>query len=532
MPVNPNYSGKMTFEPAANAKIYRNQIVRCVVTYAASLEDDNLPSNIAVKINFLGGVWPDNDTLAMKDNAWTLSLTSVGDQTPPVYEGEFYAFAPASERGGSNVGYEIILSGYSGESQSLWALQKTVATVNCSLDRAAVPVNPFDGLNADELGHKVVMKAAVTDGSGVPVPGYAVYWSGGNDQNVFNNVNAFADTDRLHKAPVVSSEIAPGSPIIHGKTDEAGVARLTLVTKTIATRVALSCWGQVKGSLNMEAVAVYDPDVIDYNYSAPSVNLPTDGGRLNLDGVTSNTVPITISTNPFERGQHYDLFIFMNGRSVQYQELYFPTGEPLPLEVAVFLAKPLFNSDSDAKGGREPDNEIFYVVSSQQGGCRTSVSTGKFHCIGERGEYAPDPTISPRDLPPPLVENASQVVNVNTIQNGLRLKIPVKAAKGWTPKVGDLLSSTIYLQGWSLWTNEHIGNAFQSSTRIAEADITAGEITVIYPSANLRGYVPDQNGPDQAKFYAEYYVVRANEADEPENEIYSEYVMLNLDTGA
>jgi len=531
MPGTPVYKGEMTFTPDTGATIFRNQIVRCVVTYTASPEDENIPDKvIKVGVNFKGGVWPDNETLPQESGFPTLSLSS-GGQSPPVYQGDFYAFAPSNLRGGSDIGYEIVLNNYAGETASLWDLASKPATTVCSLDRAIVPVNESNNLNADEPFNKVIMKVSVTNSAGDPAPDYAVYWSDDDDATVFKDVNAFADQERLEPAPLYKSDLAPRSSVIHGITDKHGVARLTLVTRKDPCRLAVSCWTQPQAATNMDPVAVYAPETIDYNFSAPSVNLPTENGKYNLDKAGSNMVPVTISTASFERDQQYDIFIFINGENVQYQEVSFPSGEPLPPEISVFLAKALFRSDSNSESGKEPNNELFYVVSSNQGGCKTSVSTGKFHCIGDPGKYEPDPLIEPRDLPAPVVEDAGSVVNVNTIENGLRLSIPLKADKGWTPKDGDLITSTIYLHGWDLWTNEQKGNVFDDPVQITANDIAAGSIISTYNSAKLRGFVPNQSGPDQATFYAEYYVVPKGEANSAENRIYSEYVELNLDTG-
>lgn len=529
---SPLYKGDMTFTPETGDTIFRSQIVRCVVTYTSSEQDEDIPDVIQVVVNFLGGVRPDTDTLPLQSSKWTLSLSVVGDSTPKVYQGEFYAFAPgATPPGVDKFGYDIELSGYTGLTESQWKLAAKPATTICSLDRVIVPTNLSDSLNVEDSPDRVVMRVAVTDESGNPAPNYAVYWSDDGDATVFTDVRAFADTEKLSPAKIYSSELAPRSPVIRGLTDDQGAARLTLVPKKNSCRVAVSCWTQSKSATNMDPVAVYAPEKIDYNFPAPSVDLPTEDGRYNLDSAGSNVVPVTISTSAFEREQQYDIFIFMNDRNVQYKQVLFPSGGSLPPEIPVFLAKPLFHSDSDSETGKEPGNKLFYVVSSNQGGCKTSVSTGEFHCIGDPGKFEPDPTIEPRDLPPPVVEDAAGVVNVNTIQNGLRLNILVKADKGWTPKAGDLLASTIYLDGWDLWTNQPKGAAIPRQKQLTQADITAGNTEIVYPDADLRGYAPDQESSDQARFYAEYYVVQNGYADEPENRIYSQSVMLNLDTG-
>ncbi|MGV2979357.1 hypothetical protein ACERNI_04015 [Camelimonas sp. ID_303_24] len=537
------YNGTMTLLPTRNLAdptdqktgvIYRNQIVHCVVTYAASPDDRNLPATaIDVQIDFLGGVQPDADTLSQNNGHWVLPLRKIDGSEPVQYQGDFYAFSPTSGRGGANVGYEITLSGYTGNNEAQWLLQKGPATTSYSLDAAAISVNPADNLNADEpLVSKVVMKATVTDATGAPVPDYVVLWSGDKDPQTFDRVNAFAGAARLHPAATVSSEVSPNSPVIRSVTDSKGVARLTLTPKKDALCLGVRCFALATSPVAMDLVAVYDASKPDFRYNEPRVDLANKDGKYDLDSIQANFVPVSIGTSVFQQGQSYDLFVFMNGRNVQYQALLFPPGDVLPVDVQVLLSKALFRSDSTAKDGKEPENTIYYVVNSQQEGCLTSLHTAAFQCVGEPGLFRPDTTISPRDLPRPVVANAGPVVNANTIQNDLQLQIPVGKDAGWTPQVGDLLVSTIYLSGWNIWTEMFAGNVLSQKKQLAQADLDAAQTVATYSRANLYGYGPDPRDPlQQGSFYAEYYIVRKGESDVKQNQVYSDYVTLNLDTG-
>ncbi|MFC3638951.1 hypothetical protein ACFONL_16550 [Camelimonas fluminis] len=528
MPTSPVYNGTMTLLPASGAKIFRNQIVHCVVTYTASVDDENLPPNaIDVQINMSGGVAPDSDTLPKKGGDWALALQKVSGSEPAQYQGDFYAFAPTTGRGGE-CGFDIVLNGYTGDDRAQWDLQRSAANVSCSLDAAAIPVNLTDDAKADEpVVSKVVMKAAVTDAAGAPVPDYVVFWSSDMDPDTFQRVNAFVDEARQHTAVPVTSDVAPGSPVIRGVTDSHGVARLTLAPKKKALCLGIRCFAQATSPVAMDLVAVYDATSPDFRYKEPRIDLADKDGKYDLDSIQASFVPLSIAADVFEKGQAYDLFVFMNGRNVQYQTLLFPQDEVEPVDLQALLAKALFRSDSTDEGGKERQNTVYYVVNSQQAGCVTSLHTAALQCVGEPGEFKPDKTIEPRDLPRPVVEDAGPVVNANTIQNDLHLQIPVGKAGGWTPQVGDTLVSTIYLSGWSLWTEMFAGNVLSQKKLLVEADLDAAQTVMTYARATLYGYGPDPRSPqNQGAFYAEYYVVRDGEHDVKQNRIYSDYVTL------
>jgi len=529
---SPVYNGSMTFLPPTGDQVFRNQIVHCVITYTSADSDENIPSDaIEIELDFNNAVKPDVNTVVQDGRNFKLSLSKIPNKNPPQYQGDFYTYTPLHAAGGPTVGYDIGLTGYNGASTVDWALRTTSASISYFLDTPTVPVNSADDLTAaDPQAHKVVLKAIVTDGAGAPAQGYPVFWSGNNDQDIFKRVNAFAGDDKTVPAPTASSQFSPASPVIRGATDHNGVAMLTLVPKTDGNCIAMRCFGEPLSPDPMNMIAVYDADNVDFSYIEPSLNLQSINGRYNLDSSVSDFVTISIGTGPFQPDQSYDLFVLMNGQNVAYQAVYFPGDEDKPVEMSVLLAKALFHSDSDAEDDGDLLNEIFYIVNSQQGGCVTSLHLADFHCVGSPGEFKPDMSIQPRDLPRPVVENAAQVVNNNTIQNGLKLQIPVNPVDEWTPQVDDLIVAKIYLHGWNLSTAHEIGNVLPLNYRVAQKDIDNTWAVINFPSTYLYGYANNPRGEGQATFYAEYYVVKNGEKDQAQYRMYSDYVLLNLNT--
>jgi len=531
MPGSPAYNGNMTFDPPSGAEVFRNQIVHCVVTYTAAEDDENLPSDaIQIELEFYSSVKPDVDTVQKNGPKYYLSLSKIPNKNPAQYQGDFYAYTPLGGSGGSTVGYDIILAGYGGNTAIDWTLRKTSASIRYLIDTPVVAVNSADNLTAaDPQAHRVVMKAVVTDEAGSPVPDYPVFWSGINDPDIFEGVNAFAGSEKTKVAPTATSLLSP-DPVIRSATNADGVAILTLVPKTEPSCLALRCFGQAISPESMDMVAVYDADDVDFSYIEPRINLQNINGRYNLDSNLSDFVAISISTGPFQTNQSYDLFVFMNDQNVAYQAVYYPESEDKPVELPVTLAKALFRSDSDPEDGEDLTNEIYYIVNSQQGGCVTSLHMADFHCVGDPGEFKPDTSIQPRDLPRPVVENAAQVVNNNTIQNGLKLQIAVKPVDEWTPEVGDLIVATIYLSSWDMSTEQKIGNVLPQNNNVMQTNIDAGQIDVVFSSTYLRGYANNPRGEGQATFYAEYYIVKHGNKDQMQNRTYSDTVRMNLNT--
>lgn len=365
-----------------------------------------------------------------------------------------------------------------------------------------------------------VTDAVTTEG----VPNYIVEWHQDWDAGTFSFVRAFSSSTQT--APLLpdypTDEFKNG--LIRTTTNSFGVADLYLVTTTDPVYFALRGLGNGADPTPLSPIIVIGA-LADPAPQEPDIGITFNGqGVGNLDSAADRMVDISIPTDTIQRHDQAQVLVFANGNLIDNIPVAFTSNQPPYLFSKA--AKIIFYSDTGPH--KNELNEFYYVRAIRLKDVAQSYPRS-FYAVGDRGDNEPDLTVPNRDLLLPVISNAGAIINANTIQNGLTVKVPLLTTPFWTPEQGDEITVTIYLNGWSKVQESPLKNSFsQGPTKIT--DVSKQYIEYTFPKYQLDGYAsyPDNQGDGQ--FYAEYYIVKNDSDDDESDRIYSKSYSRGLDT--
>ncbi|MFD1794042.1 hypothetical protein ACFSE0_20760 [Ochrobactrum teleogrylli] len=375
---------------------------------------------------------------------------------------------------------------------------------------------------------KAEYSLTILDNNKKPIKDYIVEWGEQYNTGSFKYVMAFDSLNSTNPLiPDFDDQATIKKEVYRTVTDSKGVATIFFLPGMEPAYLAVRCTAVASQPQTYSPIVIFDalkPSV--YALQEPGVELGRDQqGNLDLNTSAGDTVNCVITTNSssFYSTDTLILFFADDNKLATYFNVFFDGPVP-PAIIDLTVRKAFFKTGA----GDTNRNKFYYVVADKIAGVVTSLFY-RFNASGGRGENKPDPTIQPRDLPAPVVENLYlNTVNLNTIENGfLNVKVDVAPGPGWmTPKAGDAIILTIYLNGLDPKTGSDKNAAFDAKIILSSTDITNGSVKFQFARGVVQGYESYQLRPGD--FYAEYFVQPAGSPQK----IYSMITWHFLDTVA
>jgi hypothetical protein len=358
-------------------------------------------------------------------------------------------------------------------------------------------IPPFISPPPHTIAHYTV---TIKDG-GTPVQNYLVEWQQRWDSDAFDtNVvkafggNTFGDLLAVDYRDYAAKKFG----VVRSKTNAQGVAELYIAPRDRGAYFDLKCAAPQqtpRTGQDLSSVIVIGPSMFDV--ASPFLVVPDN----NLDKVVGNFVSVGVSVpNNAAQGTPLTYLLFVNKNLVGYQSI--TVGDPnQPIYIPV--GKTAFKSIDDPSNGQ---NLISYAVAGQSLGELTS-QTDLEVLSGNKGQNIPQPGLE-RPLLPPWIPGAGAVITRNTIQGDPVCKIRVIRFPGfWTPKPGDVITGTLYPNGWDDISHEPKGIPVPVTwPTITAPDILQGEAHTTISRYMLQDYGPEQFTGTLGTLYFDAYV--------------------------
>jgi hypothetical protein len=371
--------------------------------------------------------------------------------------------------------------------------------------------------------------AVVTDALDEPIADYIIEWGQIWDSAAFTNMRAFPSLTATEPLVPDFSNIFHKYGVVRTKTNENGVSDLYMVTTTQLVYFALEGDGRPDEPTPLQPIIVFG-DLVDTQLAAPDPAII----NFDLDNTVGPSVPVSIQTLPLNEWpskQPIEVLLFVNqdGRAGLVGEKIVVFNDDLerPPYLVFDVSKVHFYTDHGAHANEL--NNVFYVRAVQAGNVGRSPPWQE-RLTGDNGGNQPDPGVT-RVLDPPQVLYADPWINVRTVQNGLILAIPIHDYPGiWTPEQNDVITATIYLNGWDSQTGGINQNSFSQNFTLPDPSQLGG-VDMLFPYDAVVGFDSSTDDPPASgAFYAEYYVVKHDDIND--NRIYSKIYQNQLDTAA
>lgn len=394
-------------------------------------------------------------------------------------------------------------------------------------DPVLAPVSVSDSLTPSETANVIRYPVHVVTHDGQPATGYPVMWADALTPSGLTQVNAY-DGDRSSAPVPVMPATIPGG-LLPLATDETGTCTLCLTPRTQATTFRARLLAQPAAPQVMAQVIVFDPDNPSLQYNEPVLDVVQNQLRqYDFSTINGATAPVDITLNNNALSGAPYLVSRCNRRIYNRQYLPAPSGGgksqynlALPVSFVQF-----------STGRYSPENAIDYVISAGDGNVYTS-TPNDFYAVNGSNPYTP-PNVA-RPLEAPFVTPAASAVNVRNSVNGLSL-VAQPSPTALKLREGDQVTFTCYILAWLPDSDGSIpggDNRAVTSNGVGVTNVNASQNRVVakFPGDQLFGFDSSPATPSlPGSFTAEYYVVRAGQADVPANRTYSQLLALPIDT--
>jgi hypothetical protein len=359
---------------------------------------------------------------------------------------------------------------------------------------------PFNNPPPHAIAHyTVTAKVGAT-----PVENYLVEWqqvwdSGTFDPGILNVYGGNAASDELKVDYLDYSLNKRG--VVRTNTNSSGLAEIYVAPTTKGLYYDLKSTTPFFNPHEFASVIVIGPPLPDI--AQPYLNLLNN----NLDTVEGDFVNVGVAVpSGAAVGDSLTYLLFVNGNLVALQVLNIDN-PPIPQNFNIPVGKVAFKSLDDGSNGQ---NIITYAIASQRLGELTSLPY-TVTLIGNKGQNTPQPGLD-RQLTAPWINGAGQTVTRNTIADNADCRFStVRNLQFWpSPAVGDVVTATLYANGWSEIDNTQPKNNPIPVTwgPLTQLDLGRGYAKTTVSKYLLLGYGPSASGQSGTLYFDGYVQVQ------------------------
>lgn len=516
-------SANIKILPAAPFPCYANSFFRITVLVTLTIRGAPWPANATVTLV------PGHNAQIVSGDGKAIASLQPGQTEDGFATGSASYWLVIQEQPGGALDVRAEVGGdlsAPGVAQS-YSISPSVKVYRDDPDPVLAPVSASDDLTPSETANVLRYPVRVVTRDGQPVAGYPVMWTDALTTSGLALVNAYDGDDASAPIAIMPSAVSGGG-LLPLTTDATGACVLCLTPRTQATTFTPRLLARPYAPDLLAQVIVFDPDRPSLLCAEPQLRVTLNqSGQYDFGAINAATVPVNITlNNSLTQGAPY-LVSRCNARI--YDRQYLPPssgsgGSQYPLELPKSLVQ-------YSTGTYSPENTIDYVIAANNGNVYTSESNN-FYAINGANPYTP-PNVT-RPLEAPFIMPAASGINIRNSASGLSLAARPSPTV-LTLRPDDQVIFTWYVQAWLPSSDGAIPGGdnravSRRSVDVSDADAAQNRVVAIFPGDELYGFDSSPATSLPGNFQAEYYVVRAGQADIPANRTYSKLLALPIDT--